>query len=337
MDLFISGIVLVLTAPAILALVLTCTYFFIVHRYIHFVVRIFTEKPLFIVPRGELHGAAEKVEILTTGGLRLKGCYLKTPLARKGVILFGLEFGANRWSCVPYCEWLQEAGYDIFAIETRNQGESDCQPDYEPLQWITQIEVEDMKSAVAYLKSRPDADPKGIGFYGISKGAAAGLYSTAQDPWVRCCVTDGVFAAYTTMVPFMRQWISIYSKKTWLHVIMPWWFYGLIGLNAIRRTERERPGAHFLHLETKLKKMRKPWLMIHGEKDNYIKPDMARSLFRLAPGPKWMWLVPGAKHNQALPLAGDEFRSRVLGFFDTHLRPTSQEPAPDKSLTASAT
>ena len=31
--------------------------------------------------------------------------------------------------------------------------------------------VADMKAAVAYLKSRPDADPRGFGFFGVSKGA----------------------------------------------------------------------------------------------------------------------------------------------------------------------
>jgi hypothetical protein len=32
-----------------------------------------------------------------------------------------------------------------------------------------------------------------------------------------------------------------------------------------------------------------------------------------------LWLVDGAKHNQALAIAGDEYRRRVLDFFDLHL------------------
>ena len=58
------------------------------------------------------------------------------------MILFGLEFGSNRWSCVPYCEFLREAGYDVFTFEPRDQGDSPAQPGYEPLQWVTDFEVE---------------------------------------------------------------------------------------------------------------------------------------------------------------------------------------------------
>ena len=59
--------------------------------------------------------------------------------------------------------------------------------------------------------------------------------------------------------------------------------------------------------------------MIHGEADTYIKPEMAEALFARAREPKDLWLVPRAKHNQALHLAGDEYRRRVLEFFECHL------------------
>jgi hypothetical protein len=42
-------------------------------------------------------------------------------------------------------------------------------------------------------------------------------------------------------------------------------------------------------------------------------------LFQYAREPKEFWLVPGAKHNQALHLVGDEYRRRVLAFFEQHL------------------
>ena len=137
-----------------------------------------------------------------------QGCiYLKTPKTRKGVLLFGLEFGSNRWACVPYCEFLREAGYDIFTFETRGQGSSPAQTGYEPLQWVTDFELIDFQTALAYMKSRPDKDPRGIGLFGLSKGGSAGLMTAARDDFVRCCVVDGVFAVTTTMLPYMKQWV----------------------------------------------------------------------------------------------------------------------------------
>jgi fermentation-respiration switch protein FrsA (DUF1100 family) len=83
--------------------------------------------------------------------------------------------------------------------------------------------------------------------------------------------------------------------------------------------------------------------MIHGGGDTYIKPEMAQQLFTRARHPKEMWLVDGAKHNQALHLAGEEYRRRVLDFFRKHLaepgpgekRPAAREPRGDPAtLTA---
>src|SRR5262249_48374753 len=163
-------------------------------------------------PRGQPVAEAEEVSFVSSQGLSLRGCYLKASGPRRGVILFGLEFGSNRWACAQYCQHLVEAGYDIFTFEPRNQGDSDRLPGYEPLQWVTDYEIEDTRAALRYLKSRPDADPRGIGLFGISKGAGAGLFVAAEDGYVRCCVTDGVFATYTVLVPYMRQWFRIYNK-----------------------------------------------------------------------------------------------------------------------------
>jgi pimeloyl-ACP methyl ester carboxylesterase len=317
--LFWLGLALLCSGPVGVALVLLARYIELCVRYRDVIARIFSEKPLFIVPRGQPVPDAEDVRFPSTDGRMLAGCYLKGSGRRRGVILFGLEFGSNRWSCQPYCEHLLAAGYDVFAFETRSQGDSEREPDYDPLQWVTDFEVRDAKAAVAYLKGRPDADPPGIGFFGISKGAGAGLFAAALDPYVRCCVTDGVFAVYTTLVPYMRHWFRIYNNHVLIIGLIPSWFFGAVGLTALRRIEQERH-CHFPHLERALRRLRsRPLFMIHGANDTYIKPDMARTLFRYASDPKELWIVEGAKHNQALNVAGDEYSRRVLEFFDLHL------------------
>src|SRR5881397_269370 len=73
-------------------------YVYLRWNYSHHLVRIFEEKPLFIVPRGKPVPGAEDVRFLTSDNLELSGCYLRTTAPRRaGVILFGPEFGSNRW------------------------------------------------------------------------------------------------------------------------------------------------------------------------------------------------------------------------------------------------
>jgi pimeloyl-ACP methyl ester carboxylesterase len=287
-------------------------------NYVQWIVRIFQEKPLFIIPRGQPIPEAEDVRFRTEDGVLLAGCYLRGSGNRKGVILFGLEFGSNRWSCRPYCEHLLEDGYDVFAFELRGQGDSQCQPGYQPLQWVTRHEVFDARAAIGYLKQRRDADPKGIGFFGISKGAGAGLQVAATDAYIRCCITDGVFGTYTTLVPYMRQWYRIYQTAP-RQGLAPSWFFGWHGLIALRHLERQRR-CRFVHLEHALPRLSpRPLLMIHGGDDTYIKPEITQKLFELVRDPKKLWIVEGAKHNQALQVAGDEYKRRILEFFNTHL------------------
>jgi fermentation-respiration switch protein FrsA (DUF1100 family) len=70
--------------------------------------------------------------------------------------------------------------------------------------------------------------------------------------------------------------------------------------------------------------------MIHGSADTYIKPEMARSLFALARKPKELWMVEGAKHNQALQIAENAYRQKVLEFFLDHLNESSERISRDQ-------
>ena len=79
--------------------------------------------------------------------------------------------------------------------------------------------------------------------------------------------------------------------------------------------------------------------MIHGGSDTYIKPDMARTVFARAEAPKEFWLVEGAKHNQAIQVAGVEYQERVLQFFLEQLagmKPGQRKAAPKTDLPSPA-
>lgn len=318
--------------PVLFGLVMAVLFFYVRWKYMGYLTRIFQEKPLFIVPRGEADASAEEITVVHPQGWHLRGCYFRTSLPqRKGVILFGLEFGSNRWSCRSYCEGLLAAGYDICAVEFRNQGESDRDPNYEPLQWVTDRDVSDMRAAIHYLLSRADADPRGIGIFGVSKGGSTAVVAAVDEPAVRCLVTDGAYGTHTTMVPYLKRWITIYSERRILQRILPTWFYAIVGRVGAQKVARNR-GVTYPSIEKALRRWHRPLLMIHGGADTYIRPEMAESLFEQCRGrPRELWIVPGAKHNQALSVAGAEYHERIVAFFDQHL---AQAPPLHPELTS---
>jgi uncharacterized protein len=315
---FWLGVVL-LTLFALTAGLLLSAHIFIIRNYLQHVLRIFQEKPLFIIPYGKPDPDAEDIELPGSGGLVLRACYWKAKTPRKGVVWFGLEFGSSRWSCGPFCEFLRQAGYDVFACESRGQGQTLSVNGYEPLQWVTRFDVEDYRVALEYLKRRPDADPRGFGLFGLSKGAAAGILATCDDPALRCVVTDGMFGTRTTMIPYMAQWVLIYTPRKRLAKLLPYWYLAIVADIGLKQIEQARH-VKYPSLVKALRKLGdRPLLMIHGACDNYIKPDMARSLFNCACEPKELWIVPKAKHNQAAQVAGAEYAQRIREFFDAHL------------------
>ena len=70
----------------------------------------------------------------------------------------------------------------------------------------------------------------------------------------------------------------------------------------------------------------RPWLMIHGAKDAYIGPEIARRLFEEAREPKELWIVPGAKHNRCRDINPAAYRERVAGFIREYA-PRRTQPA----------
>jgi len=62
-----------------------------------------------------------------------------------------------------------------------------------------------------------------------------------------------------------------------------------------------------------------PILFIQGEKDSYIPVEQAVELHKLARGPKELWVVEGAKHNQSVLTAPHEYARRLINFYNQHL------------------
>lgn len=289
-------------------------------RYTATIVRIFEEKPLFLAPTFEPIADAEEVVFATRDGAELRGSYLPTRAGRRrGVVVFCHEYGADRWSCRPYCGRLRDEGFDIFTFDFRNQGESSHEEGYAPLQWVSHLEARDVRGALDYVRRRQDADPRGVGLFGVSKGGGAAILAAASHDYVRAVVSDGAFPTHATQIYYMQRWVTIYARYRWLYAHLPRWYFGVIGLPA-RCIAGWRRSCRFASLERAVGRISpKPLLMIHGARDNYILPEIAGELFRHAREPRELWIVPGANHNGAVEVASDAYFEKVRGFFTKHL------------------
>ena len=50
----------------------------------------------------------------------------------------------------------------------------------------------------------------------------------------------------------------------------------------------------------------RPILFIHGGRDSYIPVEQSRLLYAQSAQPRYLWIVPGAKHNQSVVVEPDD-------------------------------
>jgi pimeloyl-ACP methyl ester carboxylesterase len=312
---------------ALVPLVVFLTFLMI--RYGPVITRIFEERPMFLPLRVRPGDQGEPVIFRTTDGLSLSGTYLRRRTAdRVGVLVFCHEYLSDRWSYHPYVAHLRNLGFDLFTFDFRNHGQSESHPDYAPLQWATDYEVLDLRAALAYVRSRPDHDSAGFGLFGVSRGGSTALVVGAASADVWGVITDGAFPTRGTMTTYILRWAEIYVKSTLFLAVVPRWIYSVLGSMCLLWSQR-RLKCRFPDIETAAFRLTpRPWLMIHGERDTYIGPAIAKSLFEHARSPKEIWIVPEAKHNRCRDCQPEAYTKRLADFLHRYAprRPIESPP-----------
>jgi len=139
---------------------------------------------------GGLERAQWQVDGLTlVGDLRLP-----SPGGRAaGLVFTGPFTGVRDQVTGLYAERLAAAGYVTLAFDHRNFGESDGQPRRHE---DPQGKIADLRSAVSFLRARPEVDPARIGAIGICLGGGYALRFAAFDPRIKAFA--GIAGAYNT-------------------------------------------------------------------------------------------------------------------------------------------
>ncbi|MFQ6047810.1 MAG: alpha/beta hydrolase [Phycisphaerae bacterium] len=297
----------------------------ILGRYVRIILNIMkdTTPPLSMGPRDFEPLVGEPVDFRALDGVALRGMFLygKRRGPRKGMILFAHEFASNMDSCARYCRPLLEAGYDVFSFDFRGHGGSASQDDYTPRQWVSDRELADILGAVAFVEDWLERHgwPVEIGLFGISRGACAAILAAEHDPRIRCLICDGAFSTDTILEYLMKRWAYIFARVRFVYQNHPPSFWRLLRWIVMRFTRRYFR-CEFPSVRKALMRMApRPVFFIHGQKDSYIPVEQTHLLYGLAAQPKYIWIVPGAKHNQGVVVEPAQYASRTVAFFDRYL------------------
>lgn len=282
-----------------------------------------TKPPLARNPLDFVRLVGDEISFTAHDGLRLSGMLIRAnPLvARRGIVIFAHEFCSDMFSCARYCRPLQEAGYDVFTFDFRNHGASEHEEGFTPRQWVTDREISDMRGAVAWVERwlEEQGFEKKIGIFGISRGACAAILHAVDNPSIRAIVSDGGYSTDRTIEYFMKRWAYIFATVRVVYENHPpafWRFLRWLMMHFARREFR----TTFPSVRKALQKLTpRAMLFIHGERDSYLPVEQSRYLYALAPQPKYLWVAPKARHNQAAILHPERYARLTRYFFDQHL------------------
>lgn len=233
----------------------------------------------------------EAVEFSAADGVILRGTYFAAGAGqRAGVVVFCHELNGNQWEVTPYLPMLLGEGYDVLTFDFRNHGNSGRVPGYDPIPWATRFEVADVRAAVDWVAGRNvQSGPPPVAVMGVSRGAAVALAAAAEDERVRAAVLDGLLGDESFLV-------------RWVKRIIGW-----------------RRRCRFLSPQRHMDKVRQPLLLIHGARDRHVQTAAIEVLEADAAGEAELWVVPRARHGEAIDVAREEYRQRVGRFFRRHL------------------
>lgn len=309
---------------------------------IRLIIPLFERQQPFRVPNVQVDPNAETVRFRSADGLELVGSLWQLGAnssgsaaeTSRGVVIFCPEMTGTRWTANRYCAGLRAAGFSVLAFDFRGQGESQPMPDYRPLHWATEYEVQDVLAAINFVHSRADLAGQPLMLMGISRGGACALAAASMSDDVTAVVTEAAFATDVMLAYYVDRWAELYVPR-WLIRLVPQWHLNLT-MRMARRWSGIRRRCRYVSVEKSVQQLRgRPLLSLHGSRDSYVPLEVARKSFRDADAVcHRLEVIDGADHNQARQVAPDLYDQTIVGFFAdatgrTGVLPGIETPGPD--------
>ena len=145
--------------------------------------------------------------------------------------------------------------------------------------------------------------------HGISMGGATTMMVSGEEqkPFVKCFVED---CGYTSVWDEFSHELkaSFHLPPFPLMYTTSWLCEKKYGWNFKEASSLKQ-----------VAKSQLPMLFIHGDKDTYVPTWMAYSLYEAKPGPKELWIVPGAAHAVSYKENKQEYTDRVRAFVGRYI------------------
>jgi dipeptidyl aminopeptidase/acylaminoacyl peptidase len=237
----------------------------------------------------------EEVAFPTSDGLTLRGWFFPTQDPQAPAVLYAPATSHDQRSGISLVEPLHEAGFQVLLFSYRGHGASDGNRfgfTYGA------AESKDIDAAASYLFETRHIQR--IAAIGHSAGAVSIILSAAHNPHIRAVVAASPFNSV---------------EEVW-ETSRPGFFPQTL-FNLVMRISELRKG--FSRLQVRPDQVigeiaPRPLLLIYGSEDQRVTQKQAQRMFARAGGPKQLWLLKGASHQQVRTPGLDALMDRIIPF-----------------------
>ncbi len=254
--------------PLLLAGILGTGMFLGLEKYVIYV----PERAIEMTPQSE-GMAYEDVWFPASDGLRLHGWLIPAPDARLTLLWFHGNAGniGHRVDNIKYLHRLLRL--NVFIFDYRGYGQSaGTHSDLSE-----EATYRDAEGALAYLRGRRDLAYTRLVYFGRSLGASIAVEAARHHPP----------AGLILETPFT-------SIKDMARVALPF-----LPLGSLLRTKYDSL--------SKIREIRVPLLILHGDRDDVVPYEQGRRLFDAANEPKTFYRIRGARHNDTYIVGGQPY------------------------------
>lgn len=243
----------------------------------------------------------EEVVLLNPDAQRLHGYFW--PSTNGAFVMLQHGFKANRSYMLEEAKVLQDAGYGILVTSVRAHDLNDGNA-------ITfgVREMDDLNTWYDYLTKEQGAKKGKVGLLGNSMGASMAIEYAALNQDIAAVVAVSAFSSLQDTINVSVEYFTGLPAFPFA-LMISLWAEVILGLNA-KEVNATKAAAKLCNT---------PLFIMQGGQDIVVSVGSGQWIYDAACGDKELWFEEDLGHTKFDTKKPDEFKRRVIGFFDKYL------------------
>ncbi|WP_337871965.1 alpha/beta fold hydrolase [Ignavibacterium sp.] len=247
------------------------------------------------------------------------------------ILVHGFK-GFKDWGFWPYtAEFFSKNGFNVISFNFSHNGVGDSLTDFDELDKFSEntisLEVDELDEIINAIKEGSCCNLKcsSIGIVGHSRGGAVSILASAKNKNVDALA---VWASVAKLDRYPERQKKEWKEKGFIEVLNSRTLQ-MMRLNVTLLDDIEKNKNTTLNIESAVKKLNKPFLIIHGEQDLTVPVEEGKLLFEFSDKEKTDFeIIPATGHTfdivhpfESSNAKFDKILNLTLNFFKKNLFP----------------